>query len=188
MFDSVKPIPVYEVEVARKRRARGPAYPVDDAWRKRVEAALEANAKAGEIPGAEISGPRNRAELARLSGVSRSTITELLNGSTNECVGLPDIHDALGWLPPYATLSDVEEILERAMRSLDEVGHGRLIERATTLVQEQNAKTRSASLPSKKPPRGTRVGVTLGGLETALREADETPAEAAMRLKKRAAV
>lgn len=185
MFDSLKPIPVYELEVARKRRSPGSAYPVDDDWRKRVESTLVANANASADPPSQILGPRNRAELARESGVSKSTITELLNGDTNECVGLPAIHAALHWLPPYATLSDLEELLVRTVRSLDGIGQGMLLERATTLLREQNVKNGAASLPAKKPARSMgRAGVHLGGLEAALRDADETPMEAAARRKR----
>ncbi len=178
MFDSVKPIPFYELDVPPRRRSAGSAYPVDDAWRTRVEDQLTANAKASADPGVEILLPRNRAELARLSGVSKSTITELLNGDTNECVGLAKIHKALGWMEPFTTLSAVEEALLRAFRTLEPFGQGELLERARGLVERQNARGVVAAEQPKKKLRAI-AKPKLGG--RGLRAPDESPVDALAR-------
>lgn len=120
-------------------RKSGSAYPVDEAWRERVEHAMAAR------------DPKwTRADLARESGLSPSTISDLLNRNTNECVGLPEIHAALGWLEPYATLSDREELLLRSFRSLDEFGQGELTREALNLLQRQHGR------PTPQRPRRRR--------------------------------
>lgn len=104
-------------------RKAGTSYVVDDDWRKRVEQRM-------------TDRGLTRADLARESRLSRSTITDLLNGNTNECVGLPSIHRALGWDPPLppilsADASELYGIWER----LSDFDRGRLLERARAIFE-----------------------------------------------------
>lgn len=152
-------------------RKSGSAYPVNDAWRRRVETDL-----------ARRDPPWTRADLARESGLSRSTISELMNGITNECVRLPEIHHALGWLEPFPALTEREEVLLKAFRHLDDFGKGELTREAINLLQQQHARPANTTPKPKKPTRAiARAGMSLGSASSALRAADETPAEIAIR-------
>lgn len=106
-------------------RKKGTSYVVDDAWRKRVEDRL---AERGW----------KRADLVRESHVSKSTISDLLNGRTNECVGLAQIHRALGWDPPLPPIlsNDASELFAIWDR-LNEFERGRLLERARAIYEQK---------------------------------------------------
>lgn len=106
-------------------RQSGATYVVDDAWRKRVEARL-------------AEKHWKRADLAREAKCSRSTISELLNGDTNECAKLAEIHKALGWDPPLPPIlsNDASELFGIWDR-LDEFEKGRLLERARSIYEQQ---------------------------------------------------
>lgn len=116
-------------------RKGGTSYVVDDAWRKRVETRL------GEKKW-------NRADLARESKVGKSTITDLLNGRTNECVGLPGIHKALGWDPPLPPIlsNDASELFGIWDR-LNEFEKGRLLERVRAIFEQQLTQQLTRSKP-----------------------------------------
>lgn len=106
-------------------RKSGGSYVVDDAWRKRVEERL-------------VERGWKRADLVRESRVGKSTISDLLNGKTNECVGLPAIHRALGWdapLPPILS-NDASELFGIWDR-LDPFEKGRLLERARAIYEQK---------------------------------------------------
>lgn len=109
----------------------GTTHVVDDDWRKRVETRL------GELG-------LKRADLARQSGVGRSTISDLLNGVTNECVGLAKIHKALGWDPPLPPIlsNDATELFGIWDR-LNEFEKGRLLERARAIFEQQLTRNKS---------------------------------------------
>ena len=105
-------------------RRPGTAHVVDDDWRKRVESRLKEKGW-------------TRADLARESGVGKSTITELLNGETNSCLGLPKIYKALDW--PWIAAAplvskDAGELLG-IWEHLDEFEKGRLLERARSIFE-----------------------------------------------------
>lgn len=107
-------------------RNKGTSYVVDDDWRKRVEARL-------------VEKKWTRADLHRESRVGKSTISDLLNGKTNECVGLPSIHRALGWDPPLPPiLSDDASELFGIWDRLNEFERGRLLERARAIYEQQH--------------------------------------------------
>lgn len=112
-------------------RKTGHAYLVDDAWRKRVEAALEERRW-------------TKADLARESKVAKSTITELLNGTRDSCIDLPKLHKALEWawhgsLPLVS--QDAGELLGLWER-LNDFEKGRLLERARAIYEAQAVNTR----------------------------------------------
>lgn len=113
-------------------RKSGVAYRVDDDWRNRAEAEL---ARKGWT----------RADLARNSRLSKSTITGLLNGTQNECLDLPKIHNAFGWDPPLPPIlsQDASELIGIWDR-LSEFEKGRLLERARA-IYEQHVSGRKAS-------------------------------------------
>lgn len=106
-------------------RKAGTSYVVDATWRKRVEERLTEKGW-------------KRADLVRESRVGKSTISDLLNGKTNECVGLPKIHKALGWDPPLPPIlsNDASELFGIWDR-LDDFERGRLLERARTLFEQK---------------------------------------------------
>ncbi len=110
-------------------RKKGGSHVVDDTWRKRVEKILEDRGW-------------SRADLARESGVGRSTITDLLNGRTNECVNLDKVHKALGWDPPLPPVlsKDASELFGIWDR-LNELERGRLLERARAIFEAQQMLT-----------------------------------------------
>jgi transcriptional regulator with XRE-family HTH domain len=127
LFDLVDSKANYDMLMAKRK---GTTYVVDDAWRKRVETRLSEK------------GWR-RADLAREARVSKSTITELLNGTTNECVRLSSIHSALGWdapLPPILS-NDASELFGIWDR-LNEFEKGRLLERARAIFEQQTIASR----------------------------------------------
>lgn len=109
-------------------RKKGTTYVVDAAWRKRVEGRL-----------AELGW--RRADLARESGCSRSTISEVLNGDTNELMRLPEIHKVLGFEPPMPPMlsKDAGELMYLWER-LDDVEKGRLLERARVIWEGKRPK------------------------------------------------
>lgn len=106
-------------------RGKSHRYVVDDVWRSRVEGRL---AERGWT----------RADLARESHVGKSTITDLLNGKQDHCVGLPRIHKALGWDPPLPPIlsNDASELFGIWDR-LNEFERGRLLERARSIFELQ---------------------------------------------------
>lgn len=131
LFDTRLQISNDDDHMARGKAAR---YVVDDAWRKRVEQRL-------------IEKQMSRADLARESSrfgarVGRSTITDLLNGKQNHCVGLPAIHKALGWDPPLPPIlsNDASELFGIWDR-LSEFERGRLLERARAIFESQAVAT-----------------------------------------------
>ena len=103
-----------------------PAYPVDDAWRARIERAL-------------VKKGLDRADLARKVGCSPSVISDLLNGNKHQSPYVPAIHVALGLTPPPPTLlpEGLDELFG-IWDELDDVSRGRLLERARLL--SENAK------------------------------------------------
>lgn len=114
-------------------RKKGTSYVVDDDWRNRVEEQL-------------VKKGWKRADLARESKVGKSTITDLLNGNTNECVGLPQIHKALGWDPPLPPiLSNDATELHGIWERLDDFERGRLLERARSIYEQQEAARRGST-------------------------------------------
>lgn len=104
---------------------KSPRYVVDGDWRIRVEKRL-------------VEKGWSRADLARESRVGRSTITDLLNGKQDHCVGLPKIHKALGWDPPLPPIlsNDASELFGIWDR-LNEFERGRLLERARSIYEQQ---------------------------------------------------
>ena len=115
-------------------RKPGKAYVVDNDWRKRVEISLHEKGW-------------SRADLARESGVGKSTITELLNGKTDSCLELPAIHKALGWrwseaLPLVS--KDAGELLG-LWDQLNDFEKGRLLERARAIFEAQQVGSRRKS-------------------------------------------
>ena len=114
-------------------RKAGTSYPVDDAWRKRVEKRLsEKN--------------WTRADLAREAAISKSTVTELLNGTVNSSVDLPRIHRALDleWSAAHSVVSDELGQLISMWEGLDEFGRGRVLERTRSVYEEQVMRQRAA--------------------------------------------
>lgn len=109
-------------------RKNGTTYVVDDAWRKRVKEQL-------------VQLGWRKADLSRESRVPKSTITELLNGTTSECVALPRIHKALGWNPPLPPILSVDatELFE-IWDQLHDLEKGRLLERARAILEQQRAR------------------------------------------------
>lgn len=105
-------------------RKKGTSYAVDETWRERVEARL-------------VERKWSRADLAREAGIGRSTISDLLNGKTNECVDLERIHRALGWDPPLPPIlsNDASELFGIWDR-LNEFERGRLLERARAIYEQ----------------------------------------------------
>ena len=116
-------------------RNKGTSYVVDPDWRKRVELRL-------------VEKKWTRADLARESRVGKSTISDLLNGKTNECVGLPKIHKALGWDPPLPPIlsNDASELFGIWDR-LNDFERGRLLERARAIFEQHAASERT------RPPK-----------------------------------
>ena len=114
-------------------RKKGHAQVVDNAWRERVETRLT-----------ELTW--SRADLAANAKVGKSTISDLLNGKTSECVNLDQIHKALGWDPPLPPLlsRDAGELLGIWER-LDEFNQGRLLERARSLYEQIMIEARRSS-------------------------------------------
>ena len=118
-------------------RRKGVTHAVDDTWRDRVEVALERKGW-------------SRADLARESKVGKSTISDLLNGQTNECMDLKKIHKALGWdepLPPVLS-NDASELFGIWDR-LDEFEKGRLLERARAIYEQHLVAGPRATNPRK---------------------------------------
>ncbi len=114
-------------------RRSGQAYPIDDAWRRRVRDAL---ARKG----------MSQADLARAAGCSPATISELLGGKSHESPLVPDIHEALGWSPPrMAVLSLDQEELLTYWDKLDPARRARLLERAAALAEDADKPTDHAS-------------------------------------------
>jgi transcriptional regulator with XRE-family HTH domain len=118
-------------------RKKGNSYVVDDDWRNRVETRL-------------VEMKMTRADLARDSKIGRSTISDLLNGKTNECVGLPAIHKALKWDPPLPPIlsPDASELFGIWDR-LDDFERGRLLERARSIFEGQQMATRTGVTRTK---------------------------------------
>ena len=106
-------------------RKGGTSYVVDDAWRKRVEVRL-------------LEKKWSRADLSRESKVGKSTVSDLLNGRTNECVDLAKLHKALDWAPPLPPIlsNDASELFGIWDR-LNEFEKGRLLERARAIFEQQ---------------------------------------------------
>lgn len=85
-----------------------------------------------------------KADLARESGVSKPTITELLNGTRDSCVDLPKIYRALEW-PWHGSLplvsQDAGELLG-IWDHLNDFEKGRLLERARSIYETQRVTQR----------------------------------------------
>lgn len=125
---------------------KGLSYPVDDAWRARVEKRL-----------AELG--MTRAKLARAAGCQRSLITELLNtasgeGQRNQTTYLPEIHAALRWPEPQPVLgpSEVPE-LAYLFERLDEAGRAHVVAAAR---REMDRLLRKEQMPSAKHRPGIK--------------------------------
>ncbi len=133
LFDSRQQISNDTSHVASGKSFR---YVVDGDWRNRVEQRL-------------VEKGWSRADLARESRVGRSTITDLLNGKQDHCVGLPKIHKALGWDPPLPPIlsNDASELFGIWDR-LNEFERGRLLERARSIYEQAQTVTRG---PTRKP-------------------------------------
>lgn len=105
----------------------GKSYPVDKTWRDRLGLRLE-----------ELK--KTPAWLHRESGCPKSMISELMSGKRDSTTYLPEIHKALGWLPPMGPLLSVDdEEVFKLMRGLDSEQRAALIERGLTM-QEQKRK------------------------------------------------
>lgn len=108
---------------------------VDRTWRVAVIARL-----------AELDW--SRADLARESRVAKSTITTLLDGTTNYCDRIPQIHKALGW--PANTPTEGDDAANQIvgmLQSLTDFERGEVLGRVRTLYekhQEQLAREQAA--------------------------------------------
>jgi plasmid maintenance system antidote protein VapI len=99
------------------------AFPVDDAWRRRVRRALEER-------GLDQLG------LAKAVKCSPSLISELLSGKTHSSEYVTDIHTTFGWTPPMPpTLPDDTQELVDLWQDLSDLDKGRVLERVRMLVE-----------------------------------------------------
>jgi predicted transcriptional regulator len=98
-------------DMVRQRRPAGPAWTVDDSWKRDVKTAMK---KAG------IS----QADLAAKIGVTPSAITVLFRPETKQTRLKPAIHKVLGMLPPTSgaaiTRDDAMNRLLRVWPTLSE--------------------------------------------------------------------
>jgi transcriptional regulator with XRE-family HTH domain len=108
-------------------RKEGSGRIVDDTWRERVETRL-------------VELKWTRADLARAARLGKSTVSDLLNGKTNECVDLERIHSALGWDPPLGPIlsSNASELFAMWNR-LDSFEQGRVLERVRAIYEQHVA-------------------------------------------------
>lgn len=115
----------YDSPVPRK----GPAYPIDNEWRQRVEAAID-------------SMRISHAEFARQAKISKASLSEALSSSSKQSTLVPAIHKALGWPPPRPLLlsQDAEEIMH-AISGMDPRDIAAVKERALTLLELRRRKS-----------------------------------------------
>lgn len=77
----------------------------------------------------------SRADLAREMGVSRSVVSDLLNGKYKHSPYVPDLHKVFGWSPPPPSLDAESEELMGIFGRLGPRDRGRLLERARDLLE-----------------------------------------------------
>lgn len=121
-------------------RRGGISYPFDDAWRERVERALNERGW-------------TRTELADRIKANKSTVSEILNGTVSRSPYVADIHAALGWTPPQPPLADpdTQQMLDMWAR-LDAMQKGKLLGRAEAMLDDAEKKPGAAREPN--PPDG----------------------------------
>lgn len=88
-----------EYQMSLQTRPGGPAWPVDDEWKRETKSDMR---KAGITP----------AELARRIGCTESALTVLFRPETKQSRLVPKIHRELG-RPPPSTITATDEILRR---------------------------------------------------------------------------
>jgi len=89
----------YLALMSRQPRPSGPSWPVDEAWKRGVQADMK---RAGISP----------AEMARRIGCTPGALTVLWRPRTRESRLVPAIHRELG-RPPPSTVTSTDEILRR---------------------------------------------------------------------------
>ena len=108
---------------------KGPAYPIDNEWRERVEEAIS-------------SMKISHAELARRAHVSKASLSEALSKNSTQSTLVPAIHKALGWPAPRPLLlsKDAEEVMH-AISGMDSRDIAAVKERALMLRELRRRKS-----------------------------------------------
>lgn len=101
---------------------KGPAYPIDSGWQRRVLERLD-----------DLNITQN--ELARRARVSKASLSEALTEGAVQSTLVPVIHKALGWpVPPGVLNPDALELLA-LYDQMSERDQGAMVERARAVIE-----------------------------------------------------
>lgn len=107
---------------------RGPAYPIDAAWKRAARARIAELIERGDLD--------SQNDLARRAGVSKSSLSETFAADSVQSTVLPQLHRALGWPPPLLCPPTYVLELVELFVALPERQQGEWIERIRQAVAD----------------------------------------------------